>query len=35
MDMRPFILGLLVTSVALPALAQTSAPGVDQREQRQ
>jgi hypothetical protein len=35
MDMRPFILGLLVASVALPALAQMSAPGVDQREQRQ
>jgi uncharacterized membrane protein YebE (DUF533 family) len=35
MDMRPFMLGLLVASVALPALAQMSAPGVDQREQRQ
>nr|MBI3612973.1 hypothetical protein [Nitrospirota bacterium] len=35
MDLRPFMLGLLVTSVALPAFAQTSSPGVDRREQRQ
>lgn len=35
MDMRPFMLSLLVASVTLPAFAQTSLPGVDQREQRQ
>lgn len=35
MDMRPFMLGLFVTSVALPVFAQTSSPGVDQRAQRQ
>lgn len=35
MDMQPFMLSLLVASVTLPAFAQTSLPGVDQREQRQ
>lgn len=35
MDMRPFMLSLLVATVTLPAFAQTSSPGVDQREQRQ
>lgn len=35
MDMRPFMLGLLVISVVLPAFAQTQSPGVDRREQRQ
>ncbi|TAJ09883.1 MAG: hypothetical protein EPO61_03980 [Nitrospirae bacterium] len=35
MGMRLFMLGLLVTSVALPALAQTQSPGIDRREQRQ
>jgi len=32
MDMRPLMWGLFVTCVALPAFAQTSSPGVDQRE---
>lgn len=35
MGMRPVFFSLLMTSVALPALAQTQSPGIDQRQQRQ
>lgn len=35
MDLRPFILSLLATALALPAFAQTQPKGVDQRQQRQ
>lgn len=35
MDRHPFVLTLLVTSLALPVWAQTQSPGIDQREQRQ